>query len=255
MLSRVIPRRDDFVPPVDFDVALGEPAGPWNDANNDYNSTTLTGLGDRKPALLLFAGRDSSAAAIAASGLIELSGYAALPEDRARFLSAAEDILECLIAYDGPDAGSEPDYLCAATDTANPAILKVGTVRWGEASRSLIYGDFYFLEALARYEAILARRLLLETQQCHRTGDVVEITFEIAASAPALAFRIERSPDLADGSWATVAAQIGAGPWRGSASVAEEVLLNGHRRVKASTPATGPSGFFRILTRSVGGGG
>lgn len=246
-------RAGDFVPPSDFNAALGEPVGPWNDANNNYNSTTGSGLGDRKPALLSFTARDSSAAAIAASGLVELSGYASSQANRTRYLAAAEDILECLISYDGQDSGTAPDYLCAVAETANPGILKVGSVRWNEANRSVIYGDFYFLEALARYEALLARELLVATQKCARTQSDVRFEFEIAA--PSLIFRVEKSPDLTAGSWTTIAAKTGASPWSGTAAATEQILANGRIRVKITEPASAARGFFRILTRSVGGGG
>lgn len=246
-------RAGDLVPPSDFDAALGEPAGSWNDANNNYNATTGIGLGDRKQALLSFTARDSSAAAIAASGLIDLSGFATTPANRTRYLAAAEDILECLITYDGQDAGTAPDYLCAAADTANPGILKNGSVRWNDPNLSLIYGDFYFLEALARYEALLARTLLMQTQQCTRTQAVVRLEFEI--TGPSLIFRVERSPNLTEGSWTTVAAKTGSGPWSGIDPATEEFLPNGHVRVIITEPASAARGFFRILTRSVGGGG
>ncbi len=81
-------RVGDFVPPSDFDAALGEPDGPW---------------GDDKPALQSFTLRDSSAAAVAAAGLIELSGYS---ENGVRYLAAAEDILACLVSY-GSDSAPE----------------------------------------------------------------------------------------------------------------------------------------------------
>ncbi len=248
-------RLGDFVPPCDFDAALGEPIGPWNDANDNYNPTTGSGLGDRRPATSSFTPRDSSAAAIAASALIELSGYMASAADRERFLAAAEDILVCLITYDGPDAGTAPDYLCAADDFSNPGILKAGTVRWNEESRSLIYGDYYFLEALSRYEALRAREKLAATQEACRHETGVDFTFEISAPAPTLAFRVMKSPDLSDGSWATVAARTGSSPWGGSASVSEESLPGGTTRVRVTDTSPTPQGFFRILTRSIGGGG
>jgi len=134
-------RLGDFVPPCDFDAALGEPVGPWNDANNNYNPNTGKGLGDRRPALNSFTLRDSSAAAVAASGMIELSGYMDSQADRDHYLGAAENILHCLITYDGPDPDSNPDYLCLATDIDHPGILKAGCVRWSDANKSLIYGD------------------------------------------------------------------------------------------------------------------
>jgi|GEM_PF-2276513 len=250
-------RVGDFVPPCDFDVALGEPVGPWNDGNNDYNSVTGIGLGlgDRRSVLLSFTLRDSAAAAIAASGLIELSGQVASPADQARYLGAAEKILKCLITYDGDDPGTDPDYLCADGDTANPGILKAGRVLWGDFNRSQLYGDYYFLEALSRYEAITARKRLADTQQIRRNGANVEFEFETNAAAPTLEFRIQRSPDLSEGSWSTVAARTGAGAWSGAAGASEETLPDGHKRVKIADPTPGRRGFFRILARSIGGGG
>jgi len=235
-------------------VALGEPVGPWNDGNNDYNSTTGTGLGDARSALLSFTFRDSAAAAIAASGLIELSGQVGSTADQARYLDAAEKILKCLITFDGDDPGTDPDYLCATGDTANPGILKGGCVLWGDFNRSQIYGDYYFLEALARYEALMARKKLADTQQVRCVDATVDFEFEIPASAPTLALRIQRSPDLSDGSWSTVAARTGAGAWTGAATATEETLPEGLTRVKIADPTPGERGFFRIHTRSIGGG-
>jgi unsaturated chondroitin disaccharide hydrolase len=248
-------RPGDFVPPSDFDAALGEPSGPWNDANNDYDSASGTGLGDHKPALQEFTLRDSSAAAIAASGLIELAGQVPDAADRARYLAAAEAILHCLIAYDGPDADSSPDYLCAASETTDPGILKAGSVRWGEANRSLIYGDFYFLEALARYEALGARELLARSQRVICSAGNVSFEFEMTIPAPTLALRVQKCADLDEGNWATVAAKTGAGPWSGISPVAEEILPAGRVKVRIADLAPGTRGFFRILTRSLGGDG
>jgi unsaturated chondroitin disaccharide hydrolase len=248
-------RIGDFVPPSDFDAARGEPSGPWNDANGNYNSSSGSGLGDRKPPTSSFTLRDTSAAAVAAAALIELSGFVPSPSDSARFLKAAEDILQCLISYDGPDADTAPDYFCSADESAHPGILKAGSVRWNDPNQSLIYGDYYFLEALARYDALCARKLLNSTQRAERLGSSVSFTFEIISPSPALAFRVQRSPDLGEGSWTTVAAKTGAAPWSGSASVTEESLPENRTRVSVADPNPGNRGFFRILTRSIGGGG
>ena len=240
-------RNGDFVPPCDFDAALGEPVGPWNDANNNYNSSTGTGLGDRRPATHEFTPRDSSAAAIAAAGLIELSGYSA---DGARYLAAAEDILECLEAYDSNDGGSAPDYLCAADESAHPGILKAGSQQWDDDNRSLSYGDYYFLEALVRLEALRARSLIAASQSVHKIGNTVIFEFDSLHPAPALAIRIQRSDDLA--TWTTVAGKTGAGPWSGPA--VDGTPAAGKVRVTVTLPASGARGFLRIVTRSVAEG-
>ena len=246
-------RIGDFVPPNDFDAALGEPIGPWNGESDNYDPDDPTTLGERRTGSFSYTPRDSSAAAIAAAGLIELSGYVT-PANRARYLAAAEDILKCLITYDGDDVGSDPDYLSSPGDPANPGILKLGNVRSGEASRSVIYGDYYFLEALARYEALKSRELLARSQQCHRSGGAVDFVFETTAPSPALTFRVLRSPDLSAGSWTTVASKTGTSPWSGVAAVGEESLPDGRKKVVVGDPSPGHRGFFRILTRSAGGG-
>ncbi len=242
-------RSGDHVPPCDFDAALGEPAGPWNDANNNYSSSNGSGLGDRKPATHEFTPRDSSAAAIAAAGLIELAGFVPDPADRARYLGAAEDILECLISYDGPDSGTAPDYRCAAGDTSHPGILMEGCVQWANENRSLIYGDYYFLEAMARLEALRARDLLAATQQVGRAGGNIRLEFERHDPAPALAFRVQKSADLVH--WTTVAAKTGGAPWTGD--VEETLCPDGKKRVRVEAPAPAVRGFLRVLTPSLDG--
>lgn len=245
-------RPGDFVPPSDFHASTGEPLGPWNDANLDYNSTTQTGLGDRQSATLAFTLRDSSAAAIAASGLIELSGVAATEEDRARYLQAAENILHCLITYDGPDAGSAPDYFCAAGETANPGILKLGSHRWNDPNQSLIYGDYYFLEALSRHAFLRSRNFLERSSKLEHSGGLVKMSFETDNPAPALKLYLQRSTDLSTGSWATIATRTGTSGWVGPVTCEETALPGASMRTDLEFPASGGKEFFRIFSRSVG---
>jgi unsaturated chondroitin disaccharide hydrolase len=134
----------DFVPPSDFDAALGEPAGPWNDANRDHV------LGDRRPPLHTFTERDTSAAAVAASGLFELCSLVPSPVDRARYRHAAEAILRSLLTFTGP-AGK---LLYLARDSVHRGILANGRVAWGYPESSLIYGDYFLVEALNRHREI-----------------------------------------------------------------------------------------------------
>jgi len=145
-------RLGDFAPPTDFDAALGEAVGPWNDANNDKV------YGDRRAGTHALVARDSSAAAIAASGLLLLSTLVTDEDLREEYFLAAEDILWCLMTYDG-DGDSQLDYL--GKDSVHMGIL--ANARGGYSSQygnSFIFGDFYFLEALTRYEA-LNRDLLI----------------------------------------------------------------------------------------------
>ena len=87
--------------------------------------------------------RDSSATAIAASALLELYTYVDAA-DAQRYFDAAEDMLEGLSGLD------------ALTNELNyESILREGSIRKGEHERGLIYGDYYFIEALQRYDAIV----------------------------------------------------------------------------------------------------
>jgi unsaturated chondroitin disaccharide hydrolase len=86
---------------------------------------------------------DSSAAAIAASGLLELMFFVE-GEDRQRYFEAAEQMLLTL-------AG--PGFL--SDGTAFESLLMQGTVAKTGLNRvGTSYGDYYFLEALGRYEAV-----------------------------------------------------------------------------------------------------
>ncbi len=90
--------------------------------------------------------RDSSAAAIAASGLLELSTWVADPLDREYYRGAAESILASLMSAEYLSDGEE-----------SSGVLLHGTGNKPDNSQvdvSLIYGDYYFTEALLRYLAI-----------------------------------------------------------------------------------------------------
>lgn len=87
--------------------------------------------------------RDSSAAAIAASGLIELGTLVENDVDRMRYHSVAAAILGEL---------ASDNYL--NTGGSGPGILLHGTGNRpadSEVDVSIIYGDYYFIEALLRF--------------------------------------------------------------------------------------------------------
>jgi unsaturated chondroitin disaccharide hydrolase len=86
--------------------------------------------------------RDSSAAAIAAAGLLELALLDPDPLRSEGYLAAAREILASL---------ASPAYL--AEGTGNAAILLHGTQNRpdGRYDTGLVYGDYYFVEALLRY--------------------------------------------------------------------------------------------------------
>lgn len=89
------------------------------------------------------AARDASAAAIAASALFELSRLMRESDRQVHYRSAAEKILSSLVS---------PAYLAAENESQG--ILKHTTgnhPKGSEIDVSLIYGDYYFVEAMLRY--------------------------------------------------------------------------------------------------------
>ena len=84
--------------------------------------------------------RDSSAAAVAASGLIDLSMLDPNASNRARYEAAARATLLSL---------SSPGYLSAGP---NPAVLLHGTMSYNGGSSDVgqSFGDYFYLEALQR---------------------------------------------------------------------------------------------------------
>lgn len=87
--------------------------------------------------------RDTSAAAIAASGFLELETLTGDPAKQAKFHDAARDILYSLCSS---------EYL--AQGTGGSALLRHG---YYHGPKSVIFGDYYFLEALVRYCAAAGR--------------------------------------------------------------------------------------------------
>lgn len=90
--------------------------------------------------------RDSSAAAVAASGLLELAEYVSEPA-ASRYRGAALDMLRSL---------ASPAY-SATTGSNGHFLLKHATGRWqanDEVDAALNYADYYYLEALLRCTAM-----------------------------------------------------------------------------------------------------
>jgi len=88
--------------------------------------------------------RDTSAAVIAASGLLELSTLVSNKEESIRYNRAALNILSSLCSE---------EYLSEGTESEGILLHGVGSKPHNsEIDVSLIYGDYYFLEALLRYK-------------------------------------------------------------------------------------------------------
>ncbi|MFC1481380.1 glycoside hydrolase family 88 protein [Candidatus Neomarinimicrobiota bacterium] len=90
--------------------------------------------------------KDASAAAIAASGLLELSTLVSDESLKAKYRGTAESILGSLMS----------DSFLAEGSTSHGILLHgVGNHNGGtEVDVSLIYADYYFLEALLRYQSL-----------------------------------------------------------------------------------------------------
>jgi unsaturated chondroitin disaccharide hydrolase len=87
--------------------------------------------------------RDTSASAVVASALVELSGYETDPAAKQHDTDTARDILTAL---------SSPTY--APRNQTFAAMLQHGTQHYpaGWADTGIMFGDYYFVEALGRYE-------------------------------------------------------------------------------------------------------
>lgn len=89
--------------------------------------------------------RDSAAAAVAASGLLDLATSDPDPANRARYADAARATLANLVS---------PTYLSMG---ANPALLLHGTMNWwNPATRDVgqSFGDYFLLEAIQRLRTL-----------------------------------------------------------------------------------------------------
>ena len=111
---------DSYVPPTDFDVAL---VGVADDVNH----------------------QDSSAGAIAADGLLQLAAVTSDPTLRAQYWSVAVNTLDDLLS---------PTYF--SSDPTYGALLMHGANAFSTAGEnsSLVYGDYYLLDALDRYQTL-----------------------------------------------------------------------------------------------------
>jgi Carboxypeptidase regulatory-like domain len=92
--------------------------------------------------------RDSSAAAIAASGLLELAGLETDGVRADRYAQAAKDTLASL---------STAAYLSEGTESRSILLHGTQNEPAGETDSGLIYGDYYFIEALLRYRSLTGR--------------------------------------------------------------------------------------------------
>jgi unsaturated chondroitin disaccharide hydrolase len=88
--------------------------------------------------------KDTSAAAVAASALLELSGYVSDAATKQRYHDAALRMLDAL---------SAAPYIASGTSKSSVLQHAVGNLPAGkEIDVGLIYGDYYFVEAIQRFK-------------------------------------------------------------------------------------------------------
>jgi unsaturated chondroitin disaccharide hydrolase len=90
--------------------------------------------------------RDSSAAAIAADALLRLAKLIPGTAEATRYEGAAENILATL---------ASPAYLVQGTTSSGILLHGARWVAKGETNESLSFGDYYFLDAMNRFEGLI----------------------------------------------------------------------------------------------------
>ena len=146
--------------------------------------------------------RDSSAAAIALSAIVQLSELTTNLQDSATFWAGANHILESL---------ASTNYL--AQGTSSSGILLHGTgnppnIGDPEVDVSLTYGDYYFVEALTRFAQAYGRTNVIYTpnpgftgtdsftyQVCDSGGNtsMATVTVDVLSTNPVLTFNLQPS--------------------------------------------------------------
>jgi rhamnogalacturonyl hydrolase YesR len=115
--------------------------------------------------------KDASAAAIAASGLLELSVLVSVPEKKIKYQNAASDILESLCSV---------TYLAEGTNSSGILLHGVGNNNSGsEVDVSLIYADHYFIEALIRYLQLTPATIAMDNR-----STAIPITVQLLQNYP-----------------------------------------------------------------------
>lgn len=116
--------------------------------------------------------RDSSAAAITLAGLVELCQLGTNAQDNARYWQAAQDLFNSL---------RSTNYLAQGSISSGLLLHGTGeppTKTTREVDVSLIYGDYYFIEALSRYEKLYRQATVTYTPDPGFTGSDV-FTYQV----------------------------------------------------------------------------
>jgi hypothetical protein len=185
--------------------------------------------------------RDSSAAAIAASGLLELATFEADPAVRLTRIGAAKDMLASL---------SSPAYL--SEGTTNAAILLHGTRHKpaGSYDHGLIFGDYYFLEALGRYQALVPPPSTTTTGAPTFTMAVTPASVAMV-QGKTFTFTVTVSPS---GGFSTPVQLSQSGAPAGTAVTFRPNPTLTTSALKVVTRTTTPKGTYPITVTATGGG-
>jgi hypothetical protein len=208
------------------------------------------------------ASRDSSAAAITLSALLELSQRVTNAVDAANYWQAAHGIFNSL---------SSTNYL-AQSSSSGILLHGVGETPplWDqEIDVSLIYGDYYYLEALKRYREIYNQTTITYVpdtnfcgtdsftyQVCDSGGNCATATVTVVvspAATNAFAAQISLAPDThwPTISFPTLAGQfyqvqysdgVAPGPW----SILATSLAGSGAALSVTDTNSGPRRFYRV---------
>jgi chondroitin AC lyase len=162
----------DYVPPSDFNADSGEQntttgqdGKTWYDAANTANfNQNVSGtnpskgqyVNDRFIGLGTDTPRDTSAAAVAASAMLQLAKYEPNPALAIQYATEAADILGSLLTQSSTSGTNATDYF--AQDTSGQALGAGLLLKFSDAwtatadYASSSYGDYYLLQAMTEYE-------------------------------------------------------------------------------------------------------
>jgi hypothetical protein len=106
--------------------------------NSAYNWAPLWDFNVTAPSISV----DTSAAMIASAGIIEIARFTEDLDRRAAYLAFAKRTVDAVLAA-----------YAFVPSTANDAVLNNGTVTYPAAGISIIYADYYLLQAAMRWDA------------------------------------------------------------------------------------------------------
>ncbi len=186
--------------------------------------------------------RDSSAAAISLSGLVQLSQMVTNLQDSARYWQAANQIFSSL---------ASTNYLSKGPPSSGILLHGTGEPPGSSAAEtnvSLIYGDYYFIEALRRYTTVYGQTTLLYTPATNYTGND-SFTCEVCDSAGACSnATVTIAVDT------PLVAQISVSPDFSQPAISFPTVTNRHYSIQYSDDLANPAPWNVLATNLAGSG-